>query len=471
MTLLFLMALTTAAAIFAVLWPLSRRAPVVSSGSDVAVYRDQLEEIERDRMAGLIAGPEAEAARVEVSRRLLAAADAGDEQLSQLSIRNRRAIAVIAILLLPAGTGSLYLALGSPSLPGAPLAERTAAQVAQNPAIDNLVTQVETYLERNPKDGRGWEVVAPVYMRVGRFDDAVKARNNALSLLGPNAEREAYLGEALVAAAKGVVTADAKQAFERALKLDAKEVGARFYLGLAAEQDGRREEAGKIWQELVAEAPPGAPWLVSVRNALARLEGKPPVAGQSAGDMQAGAAPPPEHQGDQVLGMVQRLANRLKQDGSDVEGWIKLVRSYQVLGKTELAQAALADARKVLAGDPTKLSRLNEDIATLGVEDAPSPNALGKAVAEVQANAKSAPDQQQDPQGEMIRGMVERLAERLQQDGSDFDGWLRLVRAYIVLGEQDKARAAVVNARRATGDDADKRRRLDDLVKDLGIQG
>jgi len=175
MTLFLLMALMTAGAIFAVLWPLSRRAPTASSGSDVAVYRDQLEEIERDRVAGLIAEPEAEAARVEVSRRLLAAADAGDERPSQVSVRHRGAIAIVAILLLPAGAASLYLAIGSPFLPGAPLAERVAAQ-AKNPAIENLVAQVETYLESNPKDGRGWEVVAPVYVQLGRFDDAVKAR-------------------------------------------------------------------------------------------------------------------------------------------------------------------------------------------------------------------------------------------------------------------------------------------------------
>ena len=470
MMLLFLMALMTVGAIFAVLWPLLRRVPAAPSGSDVAVYRDQLEEIERDRVAGLIAGPEAEAARVEVSRRLLAAADAGDERPSQLPVRHRGAIAVVAIMLLPAGAASLYLALGSPSLPGAPLAERVAAQ-AQNPAIENLVAQVETYLERNPKDGRGWEVVAPVYMQLGRFGDAVKARNNALSFLGPDAEREAYLGEALMAAANGAITADAKQAFERALKLDPKNVSARYYFGLAAEQNGRREEAGKIWQELINEAPPGAPWLDFMRNALARLDGKPPVTGPSAGDMQAAAKPPPEHQGDQVLGMVQRLADRLKRDGSDVEGWIQLVRSYRVLGENDRAQAALADARKALAADPTKLSRLNEDAAMLGTEDVPSANAAGKTVAEVQASVKSAPDQRPDAQSEMVRGMVERLADRLKQDGSDFDGWLRLVRAYIVLGEQDKARAAVANARRVMGEDADKRRRLDDLVKDLGLQG
>src|SRR5690242_3394369 len=117
MTLWFVMALMTAAAIFAVLWPLSRKKPL-ASGSDVAVYRDQLDEIERDRAAGLIGGAEAEAARIEVSRRLLAAADAPAAAPVAAADGRRRTVALIALVLLPLGAASLYLTLGSPGLPG-----------------------------------------------------------------------------------------------------------------------------------------------------------------------------------------------------------------------------------------------------------------------------------------------------------------------------------------------------------------
>ena len=70
------LALMTAAAMFAVLWPLARSQRVDGNASDVVIYRDQLHEIERDRASGTIGTAEADAARVEVSRRLLAAADA-----------------------------------------------------------------------------------------------------------------------------------------------------------------------------------------------------------------------------------------------------------------------------------------------------------------------------------------------------------------------------------------------------------
>src|SRR6185437_11865275 len=151
MALWFVFALMTAAAIFAVLWPLGRRA-TVRAGSDVAVYRDQLDEIARDRVAGLIGEPEAEAARVEVSRRLIAAADAAEAAKpapESASLWRRRVIAVVGLVLLPVGATIIYLKLGSPQLPGEPLAARLRA-VHENASIEALVSQVEARLERNP---------------------------------------------------------------------------------------------------------------------------------------------------------------------------------------------------------------------------------------------------------------------------------------------------------------------------------
>ena len=264
----------TAAAIFAVLWPLARRTGSLRSGSDVAVYRDQLEEIERDRAAGLIADHEAASAQVEVSRRLLAAAEAppAPQASADVATWRRRAVALVALLVVPLGAAGLYLALGSPSLPDQPLAPRLAAARGDQ-SIDSLVAQVEAHLDRNPEDGRGWEVIAPIYLRLGRFDDAVKARRKALRLNGETAERESALGEALVFAANGIVTAEAKAAFERAVALDASDVPARYFLGLAAEQDGDRAQAAAIWRALLAAAPPDAPWIEFIRGALARVDG------------------------------------------------------------------------------------------------------------------------------------------------------------------------------------------------------
>src|SRR6516162_2652067 len=362
MTLLLIFAAMTAAAVGAVIWPLTRKRDRDRSGSDVMVYRDQLDEIERDLATGLIGKSEAEAARVEISRRLIAAEESSRTTLpvsSPASGRRQRNAAAVALLALPVLAGGLYLWLGSPQLASGQ--QERAPQAAQaSESVQGLISQVEGYLQRNPQDGRGWEIVAPVYMQLSRYSDAVRAWRNALQLLGESAERDANLGESLTAKANGVVTAEAKAAFVRAADLDNTLVTARYYLGLAAEQGGDRVKAAKIWRDLIVEAPTGAEWVPEVRKALARVDGSsgvPPAAAE--GPIAAAPNAPNEQQSAMIKGMVERLAARLKQDGSDAEGWARLVRSYRVLDEPDKALAAMADARQALAADPAKLEQFS----------------------------------------------------------------------------------------------------------------
>jgi cytochrome c-type biogenesis protein CcmH len=372
MTLWFLFALMTAAAVFAVLWPLGRSSDA-KAGSDLAVYRDQLDEIERDRSIGLIGEAEAQAARIEVSRRLIAAADSAefaDTVPVGASLWRRRAAAVAAVILLPVGAAAFYLALGSPQLPGQPLEARLRA-ADQNRSIASLVSQAEAHLDRNPDDARGYEVLAPVYLRLGRFGDAVNARRKLLALSGENAERQSDLGEALAAAANGVITSEAKAAFERALVLDPNQLKATFFLGVAAEQDGDRAKAAVIWRGMLERAPADAPWLPMVGEALARVGGAPPIAGAegpSADDVAAAVGMNENDRGEMISGMVARLADRLKKNGTDIEGWQRLLRAYMVLGERDKAHAAAADAKRALASDPDKLRRIEDMIKSLGLE-------------------------------------------------------------------------------------------------------
>jgi cytochrome c-type biogenesis protein CcmH len=375
MTLWLAFALMTAAAVFAVLWPLSRRDRGQRGGSDLAVYRDQLDEVARDRAAGLIGEAEAEAARIEVSRRLIAAADAAKAEAPTRSgspLWRRRMTAIAALLLVPIGATALYLLLGSPGVPGEPLAARMQA-AHQNTPIAKLIAQVESHLERHPDDARGYEVLAPVYLRLGRFADAVTARRKVIALAGETAERQADLGEALAANANGIVTADAKAAFDRALALDPNDVKAKFFIGVAAQQDGKTDEAAAIWRGMLDKAPPQAAWTGTVRQALASI-GKAPLAsstsapGPSASDIAAAAQMSEKDRGEMIRGMVAQLAGRLQQNGDDIDGWQRLLRAYMVLGERDKAKAAAADARKALAADPDKLRRIDEMVKNLGLE-------------------------------------------------------------------------------------------------------
>ncbi|KYK48153.1 c-type cytochrome biogenesis protein CcmI [Bradyrhizobium liaoningense] len=365
MTLWFVFALMTVAAIFAVLWPLGRSSGAQDQGSEVAVYKDQLAEVERDLAAGLIPAPEAEAARVEISRRLLAAAVSEPAMAPRSNLKWRRAAAVLALAGLPLVAVAVYMPLGSPKLQDFPLAQRERGSgMAQS--LENLVVQVEQHLEKNPTDGRGWNVLAPVLERLGRFDDAVRAYRNSLTYNGESAERRSDLGEAISAAAGGVVTAEAKAEFERAHALSADDPKANYFLGLAAEQDGRKDDAANIWRALLAKAPADAPWRALVQSSLARVGGStmPALSDETI------AASKDMAEGDRnamVRGMVDRLATRLKQNGDDVEGWLRLVRAYLVMGERDKAMGASADARQAVASDAERLRQLNDGLRTLGL--------------------------------------------------------------------------------------------------------
>jgi cytochrome c-type biogenesis protein CcmH len=372
MTLWFILGTMTAAALAAVVWPLARSRVLASGASDLAVYRDQLEEIERDRADGRIGHDEFEAARVEVSRRLLGAAASVGAAPATVEAQPRpwRRIAALAsavtVLLLIAVP--FYTLVGSPGLPGEPLASRATGE-NEGTSIAALIVRIERHLETNPNDGRGWEVIAPVYLRLERYDDAVKARRNALNLLGATAQREVDLGSAIAIAAGGVVTADAKAAFTRAAAIDPGNVQAMFFLGVAAQQDGNETEAVRIWRDLIARSPPDAPWLPMVRDQLARAapDAPPPAPGPTQEDVTAAQGMSPEARGQFINTMVERLAARLRENGSDVDGWLRLLRAYVVMGERDKATMAANEARKALAREPEKLKLLDAGLKNLGV--------------------------------------------------------------------------------------------------------
>lgn len=376
MTPWFVFALMTVAAIFAVLLPLGLGARS-AAGQEVAVYKDQLAEIERDLSTGLIGKTEAEAARVEIGRRLLAAADQDQAEPAGKSVGMRRTAAVLALVGLPIVALAVYLPLGSPQLPDFPLAARNSQPGGSQP-LEALVAQVEQHLQTSPTDARGWSVLAPVLARLGRSDDAIRAYRNAITYGGDKAALRADLGEVLIATAGGVVTADAKTELERAHALDADEPKANYFLGLAAEQDGRKADAAAIWRAMLAKAPANAPWRPLVTASLGRVGGGQPPAGQPPAGVEAPALPPEAmaaakdmKEGDReamIRGMVDRLATRLKQNGDDVDGWLRLVRAYMVMGDLDKAKSALADARQAVANDETRLRQLNEGAKTFGLD-------------------------------------------------------------------------------------------------------
>ena len=366
-------AILTLGASLAVLLPLAGGAKRASSSGDhdLEVYRDQLSELDRDAARGLIQPAEATEARAEIARRILRIdASAGKVSARQASVTTRL-VATAAVLAVPLVSWSLYSQLGSPDLPSQPLSERLAKNPADS-SVDELVARAEAHLAANPSDGRGWDVLAPVYLRLQRFADAAAAYRNAIRLDGDSAARQAGLGEAIANAAGGIVSADAQEAFEAALKLDPANAKASFYLAMALAQEGRAKEAVAAWQAMLGKLPPDSPWRGAVAQALAKSNA-PEVAsggatnGPNAGDVDAASAMTPQDREAMINTMVAGLDDKLKQNPRDPEGWMRLVRSYVVLGKADQAREALGRAIAVFGADSDEARKFTAFAASLGL--------------------------------------------------------------------------------------------------------
>ncbi len=365
----FVLAGMAAFAVLAALWPLLRSpsdAKADAAASEAGFYKAQLEEIRRDVERGLLPQGEAEGARAEAARRLIAAAPLPAPAPQPATPRNRLAAAALIAVGLPAIAFPLYAFLGRPRLPDEPLASRmTAPQTSGE--FEAAVAAVEARLIAKPDDGKGWAVIAPVYMRLERYADAAHAYAEALRLVGEDPLRRTAYGEALVAAAGGVVTDEARQAFDRGLAEQPGQPQARFYLALGAEQDGKKAEAIRAYEQLIAGSPPDAPWRGVVSARLAALKGEPAPAEASAG---LSSPASPEAQRPMIEGMVGRLAARLASNGGNVDEWSRLIRAYAVLHEADKAKAALVDARKALAPDPNAVASLDALAHDLGLGDA-----------------------------------------------------------------------------------------------------
>ena len=354
MTLWISFALMTAVAALAILRPFWRPARISAEAPrDIEVYRQQLQEIDAELGRGMLSVADAEVARIEISRRILAA---GEHTAQLAPMSGRSAIVPYALAgFLPAVALSLYIVYGSPNYPAQPLSARAPGD---GQSVDALVARVEERLQLNPEDGAGWSVIAPVYMRMERYADAAEAYRNASRLLGETADRAANLGEALTLANDGVVDEHARVALNRAVSLDPAHAKASFWLAVADEQAGKTAEAIGAFRQLLGRDLPDAAKAV-IKQRIAILEGWPIAEGSP--DAGGGVDAARIHQ------MVSGLAERLQQDGSDLNGWLMLVRAYTVLGRKDEAVTALKRARSQFAGNNEALDQIDALAKTLGL--------------------------------------------------------------------------------------------------------
>ncbi|WP_266019770.1 c-type cytochrome biogenesis protein CcmI [Brucella intermedia] len=365
-------ALLTLAATLVVLLPLTRRkqAFLPAEKNDLEVYRDQLREVEADAARGMIDPQSADQARIEISRRILNAEKSAREAAEAAGkTAPGRLLAFLAVLAVPLVAWGVYPLFGKPDMPSMPLAERLSAS-ADRGSVDELVARAEAHLAQNPDDVRGWDVLAPIYLRLGRAADAVNAYRSSIRIAGENFPRVLGLGEALATASGGTVTAEAEGFFRKAADLEPNDVRPQFYLAQGEMQDGRMDLAANRLQAFLDKAPADAPWRGQIEQAIARLRDPAAVQqqpkGPTADDVDAASSMSPEDRQAMIEGMVQRLDESLRQNSGDVEGWKRLVRSYMILNRRDAALDALNRGMTALEGESR--SNLESFAAGLGLD-------------------------------------------------------------------------------------------------------
>jgi cytochrome c-type biogenesis protein CcmH len=434
MTLWPILTIMTAVAAVFLSVPIIRRfdRPATALAGDIEVYRDQLKEVESELGQGLIDDAQAETARVEIKRRVLAAGSMEKPVLPTLSPAERNFGMICVTVIVVFGSVGLYALTGNPDLPSVNRAGATqrvrAASVGDSsaveslaalmqlpasenegppqartglPPVDEMIQRLAARLLRNPKDAEGWRTLGWSYLNIGRFAEAAEAYAKAIELSPGVAEIRSARIEALVRSENGVVMAEAKTAIADTLKLDPRDARARFFNGLAKEQAGDRITALADWSALLEDAGSDEPWLPDLKNRISELQ---------------------------------------REIGNDATG-----RS--------------AGSNSAIAGGILEIPKEQER--------APSSRAIERGPSREDAQAAEAM-----PQGDrlaMIRGMVDGLANRLEQSPRDADGWIKLIRSRMVLGETDLAKQALEHGLKTFTDDTQQRDRIIAAARQLGL--
>lgn len=370
---------------------------------DMQVYRDQLAEADRDLARGTLSEAEAQRVRTEIARRLLEADRALKAGAPKASSRGRWvAVAVTAVLVL--GGMAVYQQIGLPWYPDLPIAARIAdadARMASRPSQAEAVAgtpatpaptvdaEFAALMEKlraavdpaTATDLRGLDLLARNEAALGNTAAAEAAMRRIIALKADAATAEdfATLAELMIRAAGGYVSPEAEAELVRALEIDPRNGIARYFSGLMLVQGGRYDLAFQLWEPLLRESPPEAPWVQPLRGqledvaaragipySLPEAEGAP---GPSAGDVAAAAAMTPEERQAMIEGMVAQLGDRLATEGGSAEEWARLITSLAMLGRTDEAREIYAEAQRVFEGRSVELQGLREAAVTAGVAE------------------------------------------------------------------------------------------------------
>lgn len=405
------MALMTVGILFTLWRAITQRgaARPASDSVDVTVYRDQLREIDRDLSRGTITAEEGQRLRVEISRRLLDADRVAKADAQAKSGGGALVIGMAVVVVALVGSIGVYMRVGAPGYPDLPLTQRIAMSdelYAERPTQDeaeaatpkaaapeglsaeflDLMDKLRQALKENPDDIRGLELLARNEATLGNLPAARKAQEHLIALKGHQASAADYasLAELMIMAAGGTVSPQAEQMLIKALQIDPTEGSARYYTGLMFAQIGRFDRAFVMWNKLLEQSGPDAPWVRALRTDLPEIAsragamrfqlppeaaGTTPAAGPSQADVAAAAQMSGDDRKAMIEGMVGQLSERLAKEGGTAEEWARLITSLGVLDRKDQARQIYTEAQERFKGQSVELQGLREAAASAGVAE------------------------------------------------------------------------------------------------------
>jgi cytochrome c-type biogenesis protein CcmH len=333
---------------------------------DKEIYKARLKEIEEERKLGSIDEQRYQYAVAEEGRRFLTLVDKATGSKSAAIFKSGKPGLyglIFTVLVVPFVALGGYSKLGSIATPDQPLQARLEAD-PRSQSVELLLKRAENQLIKNPDDGRGWLVVAPVYMRLGRHQDGVLAYRNAIRVLGSTTKLKIALGEAVTVSGGGVVSEEANELFREAAQAEPENIKPMFFLAIAFNQVGKYEEAIAAWNKLIAKSSQNDPWLKVARQQLQLAQTKLGIelpGNPDAQDIEDAKQLSSGERNDFINSMVERLAGQLEENPQNKPGWQRIIRSYTVLKRKTDALAAIKKAQQLFKDDKNFLEELEKN--------------------------------------------------------------------------------------------------------------
>ena len=391
-------AIMTLVVLVLIVTPLLRPKAVGDDNPDIAIYRAQLSEIDRDLERDLLAADEAERARAEIARRLLAANKEARPQAGAAAPARLTPLIIVSIAAVL--SFGLYYSLGAPGYGDMPLNARLAASEEMRanrpdqaaleaaapapPPVDlpenyvAAIDQLRIIAPTRPDDLEAWERLAFHEVELRNYAGAANAQEQAIAIKGNAALVSDYerLLDLKVVAAGGLVSPQAEQLIRNILNRDNGNIAARYYLGALYNQTDRPDLALRFWRDIIETGDPNNFHIASARAQVSDAAFRagveyavPEARGPSFEQMDAASEMSAEDRNAMIGGMVSGLAERLASDGGPAEDWARLIRAYGVLGELDAARAVWTEAQQVFVSSMRGMEILTNAARDAGVLD------------------------------------------------------------------------------------------------------